>query len=64
MLLQLSQGAVGAAMLIAGSAVVYLCLPTAGQSEKIGDNATPFISVACAGLIFSGAMLVFAALFF
>jgi hypothetical protein len=60
----MSQGAFGAAMLIAGLVVVYVCLPAAGQPEKISDTATPFISVLCAGLIFSGAMLVFAALFF
>lgn len=63
-MLQMSQGVLGSAMLIAGLAVVYVFAPTAEQPEKIGDTAAPFVSVLCTGLIFGGAMLVFAAVVF
>ena len=60
----MAQGVLGAILLIVGLAVVYFCVPSAGQPSKVSEAATPFISVACAGAVFSGLMMIFGALVF
>jgi hypothetical protein len=57
-------GMIGAGLMIAGFAVTYVLTPTAGQLEKVGDVAAPFMAVLCTAVLFTGAMLLLSAVLF
>jgi hypothetical protein len=60
----MTQMLLGAIMLFAGLAAVYVSVPAPGEPSRVGDAAAPFVAMLCTAAIFGGALVILSAMLF